>query len=100
LSILLKLRDWLTVPEAAQHLSMLSGDAIGEAHVLRFALDGRLKLSVFFPKPTPALLGTIITVEDVLDHLPEGNPLDPEGLDPIIDATGTIISHGQAMAIA
>jgi len=65
---------------------MLSGDAIGEAHVLRFALDGHLKLSVFFPKPTPALLGTIITVENVLDHLPEGNPLDPEGLDPIIDA--------------
>jgi hypothetical protein len=32
---LLKLRDWLTVPDAARHLSILLGDEVTEAHVLR-----------------------------------------------------------------
>lgn len=45
---LLKLRDWLSVTEAARHLSILLGDEVTEAHVLRFALDGRLTLSVDF----------------------------------------------------
>jgi hypothetical protein len=86
LSKLLKLKEWLTVPDAARHLSILLKDGVSEADVLRLALDGRLKLSVFFPKPTPALFGTIITVDDVSDHLPgdrlwdyqEGQDEDPE----------------------
>jgi hypothetical protein len=43
---LLKLRDWLTVPDAARYLSILLGDEVTVAHVLRFALDRRLTLSV------------------------------------------------------
>lgn len=37
---------WLTVPEAAQHLPIVFGEEVKEADVLRFALDGHLKLSV------------------------------------------------------
>jgi hypothetical protein len=61
---LLKLRDWLTVPDAARHLSILLGDKITEAHVLRFALDGRLTLSVDFVNITPAWCGKIIPHAD------------------------------------
>lgn len=43
---LLKLKDWVTVPEAASHLSTLFGEDVAEADILRFALDGRLTLSV------------------------------------------------------
>ena len=67
---LLNLKDWFTVTDAARHLSSLLEEDVREADVLRFALDARLKLSVFFPKPTPAFFGTFITVDDVSDHLP------------------------------
>jgi hypothetical protein len=70
LSKLLKLKEWLTLAEAARHLSTLFEEQVTEADVLRLASDGRLQLSVFFPQPTSALSGTIITVEDVSDHLP------------------------------
>jgi hypothetical protein len=40
-------RKWLTIPEAAQHLALTFGAAT-EADVLRFCLDGQLKLSVRF----------------------------------------------------
>jgi hypothetical protein len=61
---LLKLRDWLTVPDAARHLSILLGDEVTEAHVLRFALHGRLTLSVDFVNITPAWCGKIIPHAD------------------------------------
>ena len=61
---LLKLRDSLTVPDAARHLSILLGDEVTEAHVLRFALDGRLTLSVDFVNITPAWCGKIIPQAD------------------------------------
>ena len=45
---LLKLKDWLTVPEAARYLTIRFGEDVTEADVLRLALDGRLTLSVRF----------------------------------------------------
>jgi hypothetical protein len=61
---LLKLRDWLSVPHTARHLSILLGDEVTEAHVLRFALDGRLTLSVDFVNVTPARSGKVIASAD------------------------------------
>jgi hypothetical protein len=46
---LLKLREWLTVDEAAQALSPIFERRLTEAEVLRLALDGYLKLSVILP---------------------------------------------------
>jgi hypothetical protein len=43
---LLKLKEWLTVTDAARHLSILFGEEVSEADVLRLALDGHLTLSV------------------------------------------------------
>ncbi|MFW5397274.1 MAG: hypothetical protein XXXNARYT_003002 [Candidatus Accumulibacter regalis] len=45
---LFDIREWLTVVDAARHLSIVFGEAITEADVLRLALDGTLRLSVFF----------------------------------------------------
>lgn len=47
-SKLFKLKKWLTLPEAARHLSVVCGEDISEADILRLALDGHLKISVNF----------------------------------------------------
>ena len=44
----MKLKAWLTVPEAACHLALVFGEDVTEADILRFGLDGHLKLSVRF----------------------------------------------------
>lgn len=46
MSKLFKLKMWLTVPDAARHLSIAFGEEVSESDVLRFCLDGHLKLSV------------------------------------------------------
>ena len=61
---LLKLKDWLTVPDAARHFSILFGDDVSEADVLRFALDGHLTLSVHFVNHATAQCGKIIPLAD------------------------------------
>jgi hypothetical protein len=61
---LLKLKDWLTVPDAARHLSILFGDDVSEADVLRLALDGHLTLSVHFVNHATAQRGKIIPLAD------------------------------------
>jgi hypothetical protein len=45
---LFNLKEWLTVADAARHLSIIFGEDVTEAEVLRLALDGHLKLSVDF----------------------------------------------------
>jgi hypothetical protein len=61
---LLKLKYWLTVPDAARHLSILFGEDVSEADVLRFALDGHLTLSVDFVNGAAAQCGKIIPLRD------------------------------------
>jgi len=45
---LFQLKRWLTVAEAAKHLSTIFGEEVSDADVLRLALDHRLTLSVVF----------------------------------------------------
>ncbi len=47
-SKLLKLKKWLTLPNVAKHLSIAYGEEVTEADILRWGLDGHLKLSVYF----------------------------------------------------
>ncbi|OKY74018.1 MAG: hypothetical protein BM485_15470 [Desulfobulbaceae bacterium DB1] len=63
-SKLFKLREWLTVSEAARHLSSVFCEDVTEADVLRLALDGHLKLSVNFVNPTYGKCGKLISSED------------------------------------
>ena len=49
------LTGWLTVVEAARCLGRTVGDDVSEAHVLRYALNQQLTLSVRFPAPVAAI---------------------------------------------
>lgn len=64
-SKLFKLREWLTVPEAARHLAIMFDEEVNEADVLRFALDGHMPLSVNFINHTYGKLGKVITYEEI-----------------------------------
>ncbi|MGZ8157940.1 MAG: hypothetical protein ACXWT1_16440 [Methylobacter sp.] len=64
-SKLFKLKEWLTLPDAAKHLSGVCNEEVTEADILRLALDGHLKLSVNFVNYTKARCGNIVSYEDV-----------------------------------
>lgn len=64
MSKLFKLKEWLTLPDAAKHLSIAFGEEVSEADVLRLALDGHLKLSVNFVNKARAKCGEVISIED------------------------------------
>ena len=49
-----KHRRWLTLPEAAESLSREFENGVGEADILRFALDDHIRLSVHLPVPVVA----------------------------------------------
>jgi hypothetical protein len=61
---LLNLKHWLTVPDAARHLSMLLGEDVTEADVLRLALDRHLTLSVNFVNHTMGRCGRVVSSGD------------------------------------
>ena len=62
---LFSLREWLTVPETAKHLTILFGEEVAEADVLRLALDGRLSLSLNIVNPIPAKKGSVVLASTV-----------------------------------
>lgn len=45
---LLKLKEWVSVADAAQHLTTVSGEEVTEADLLQLALTGHLTISVYF----------------------------------------------------
>lgn len=58
-----ELNNWLTLKEAAKRLSILIADEVDEARILKFALTGDLRLSVYFRLQTPAKLCHISITE-------------------------------------
>ena len=58
---LFNLKEWLTIPETARHLSIAFGEEVSEADVLRLGLDGQLQLSVNFVNHAKARCGRITT---------------------------------------
>jgi hypothetical protein len=61
---LLKFKTWLTLPDAAKHLSDFCEGEFTEADILQLALDGYIKLSVRFINPVKAMRGKIVGCED------------------------------------
>ncbi|WP_092148902.1 hypothetical protein [Bradyrhizobium sp. NFR13] len=61
---LFNLKEWLTVADAARHLSILFGENVAEADVLRLALDGHLTLSVNFINHTRGRCGRVVSFGD------------------------------------
>lgn len=77
MSKLFKLKVWLTVPDAARHLSIVFGEEVSEPDVLRLALDGHLKLSVNFVNHAEARCGKIIPIDEA--EFEEVPSLDGQG---------------------
>lgn len=61
---LFNLKEWLTVADAARHLSIVFGEDVTEADVLRLALDGHLRLSVHFVNNARVRRGQVVGYED------------------------------------
>lgn len=82
MSKLFKLKKWLTVPDAAKHLAIVFGEEVTEADVLRFALDGDLRLSVHLVNGAYARPCFLVNVEELeWDDVPS------------LDGNGTIKIH-------
>lgn len=68
-SKLFKLKEWLTVKDAARHLSTVFGEPVSEGDVLRIALDGQLTLSVYFVNHASAIKKKLVLWKDA-DRVP------------------------------
>jgi hypothetical protein len=64
MSKLFKLKRWLTVADAAKHLSTVFGEEVTEADVFRFALEGTLKLSVNVVNGGRARPGELVPISE------------------------------------
>jgi len=82
-SKLLKLKEWVTIPDAARHLSQILSEPVSEADILQMALDGNLKMSVHFPNHAYARIGRVMPYKNVPFY--ELPALDGSGMVPIID---------------
>jgi hypothetical protein len=60
MSKLLKLKEWVTLDDAAKHLSIAFGENVAKADVLRLALDRRLTLSVNMLNGASARCGQLV----------------------------------------
>lgn len=60
MSKLFKLKEWLTLDDAAEHLSILFGETVGKADILQLALDGALTLSVHLVNGADGCYGPIV----------------------------------------
>jgi hypothetical protein len=96
MSKLFKIKKWVTIREAAQHLSAICGEEINEAEVLRLGLDGCLKLSVYFVNHAKAKHGKIIPLE--IAELWEPNPLN--GGEPIKTTRGFLVQEGEVLELS
>lgn len=82
MSKLFKLKKWLTVSDAAKHLSIAFGEDVSEADVLQLALDAQLRLSVYFVNHTTARRGKMVPLSEArkVPGIPigrDGKPCDP-----------------------
>jgi len=68
---LFNLKEWLTLADTASHLSIVLGEQVTEADILRLGLDGHLRLSVHFVNYAHARCGNVVGPEElVFEELP------------------------------
>ncbi len=66
-----KLKEWLTLEEAVQDISKKINETITVANLYRSALDGHLKLSVYFVNRAYGVKGELRKVDDIENHPPQ-----------------------------
>lgn len=77
---LFRLKKWLTVPDAARHLTTMFEEPVSEADILRLGLDGHLTLSVNLVNGAMARKGTVVPIENApityfpTELRPKGSP--------------------------
>lgn len=72
---LFKLREWLTLTEAAKHLSGVFEEAVTDADVLRLVLDGHLAISANFVNGVLARRGKLVLHDEAFPPEREVIPL-------------------------
>jgi len=65
---LFKLKEWITIPEVAKHLTIVLGEPVEEHDVLRLALDRHLVLSVILIEPVHGRVGWYIRMGKAMTH--------------------------------
>ncbi|MBX7229997.1 MAG: hypothetical protein K1X48_10375 [Burkholderiaceae bacterium] len=61
---LLKLKNWLTIPEAVKQLTITLEEEITEIDLLQLVLDGHLDLSIYFVNHQMARRGKVVPIEN------------------------------------
>ena len=92
-----KLKQWLTIGDAAQHLSIVFGETVNEADVLRLGLDGHLKLSVHFVNHTEARVGNAIPIAEAKTAL---SVFRTEGEEPHHIVLGIVLNDREVLNLA
>ena len=64
-SKLFKLKEWLTIPETASHLSIILGEEVTDADILQLAIETHLTISVYFVNEAHVNYGNIVEYGDV-----------------------------------
>lgn len=83
----------MTVAGAAEYLSQALSEPVNEVDLLQAALDGHLKLSVYFPNRATALVGHVLSYKDIPKiNIPS---LDGKSMVTIIDSDNLSL-HAQA----
>ncbi len=78
MSKLFKLKEWLSIPDAAEHLALVFGEAVTEADVLRFALNGSLTISANFVNGGHARFGKLTPISEApFEEIPSFNDGPP-----------------------
>lgn len=90
MSKMLKLLEWVTVPQAAKHLAAIVGEEVSEVDVLRLALDGRIALSVDLVNHAEAIRGKVIPLSEA--KILPGIPV--EGVEPYSVVAGLVLPDG------
>jgi len=73
MSKLFKLKEWLTLDEAITHISAVIGESVTIADLYQLAVNGELKLSVYFVNQTFAIKGKWLKDKDIEYQLPHIN---------------------------
>lgn len=69
MSKLFKLKGWLSVDEAAHHLSTVLREQVSKADIYRLALDGHLRLSVNLVNHAVGNIGKVVPIADAGFHI-------------------------------
>lgn len=65
MSKLFKLKEWVTLPDAAKYLSLTLDEEVSQVDLLRLVLDKHLTLSVLFVNKVPVIKGKKIPFSEV-----------------------------------